>query len=161
MRRRGQFQPAAHDGALHRRDNRQPAILDQVECAVPVAGNIERLVDIAFLVLGEVEAGAEMIAVRPQHDGERFAGRRAEETVDVLDQRFVDRISFLGTVQRQDGNTAAHLEVDQVGCKCGHGIVLRMTLDRAGEDSISGLKRGVNSATNKNSSNGISRGETG
>ena len=102
-----------------------------------------------------------MIAVRPQHDGERFAGRRAEETVDVLDQRFVDRISFLGTVQRQDGNTAAHLEVDQVGCKCGHGIVLRMTLDSAGEDSISGLKRGVNSATNKNSSNGISRGETG
>ena len=74
----GKFQPATHDGAVHCNDNRQAAILNKIECPVPVAGNLERLIDIAFLVLRQIEPGTEMIAIRAKDNGQRILRRRRE-----------------------------------------------------------------------------------
>ena len=51
---------------------------------------------VALFKLGEVEAGAEMIAVAGQHDGANFGRQIAEERHDALHQRVVQRITLLG-----------------------------------------------------------------
>ena len=116
------FESSAHYRPVHRGDYGQSAVLNKIECAVPVTGNFERFVDVPFLVLRQIQPGAEMIPARPEYDGQRFLWGIAEKPVDIFDQRFIDCITFFGSVKRQNGDLAAHFEVDQIRRKSSHRV---------------------------------------
>src|SRR5215218_9768774 len=67
MRRRGKLEPAADDAAVHRGHHRHEAELDFLEDAVPHLRVTHDAKGVAGLVLGEVEPGAEMLAVPGQN----------------------------------------------------------------------------------------------
>src|SRR3712207_2764730 len=65
---------------------------------------------IAVLVLGEVEAGAEVLAVAGQHHGLGSRRRRLEEFFEARDQGVIDGIALSRPVEAHDRDRAALLD---------------------------------------------------
>ena len=61
--------------------------------------------DVALFKLGEVQPGAEMLAVAGEHDGADIVRQRVEERLDALHGRVVERIAFLRAMQPQHGDS--------------------------------------------------------
>ena len=140
---------------MHRGDYGQSAVLNQIECAVPVTGNFERFVDVPFLVLRQIQPGTEMIPARPEYDGQRLLWGIAEKPVDIFDQRFIDCITFSGRLSVKTAILPRISKLIRSEEKAVKGR-LRNGLDGVGNASISGWIRGVNSEDQKNT-----KGQTG
>ncbi len=79
MRRQRQLEPAPDHRALERRHHRHAAELDLVEGAVPHPRMHHPAAASSLGQLGEVESGAEMRAVRRQHQGAHVLRQRADD----------------------------------------------------------------------------------
>src|SRR5690242_8695426 len=65
---------------------------------------------VTLFQLGEIEAGAEMLAVAGEHDRADVRRQRLEERYHALHQRVVQRIALLGAMQPEDRDRAALLD---------------------------------------------------
>ena len=74
----------------------------------------DALGDAALRDLGEIEAGAEMIAFAAQHDGARLRGQVDEGRVDLRDERIADRVALARPVQPYMQDSARRLNAQQV-----------------------------------------------
>jgi hypothetical protein len=114
--RRGELEAAADDGALQHGDHRDAAELDLLERGVPRARMDDAFGDAALGDLGEIEAGAEVIAFAAQHDGARRLGQVDEGGVDLRDERIADRVAFVRPVQTHMQDCACRLDAQEVEC---------------------------------------------
>ena len=74
--------------------------------------------NVALGELGEIEAGAEMLAFAGQHDGADVVRQRREEGVDAVHHLIVERIAFGGAIEPQHRDRAVALRLQgrrQVG----------------------------------------------
>ena len=113
MHRGGELQSAADHRAVQHGDHRHLAELNALEGAVPGARMRDAAEHVALFQLGEVEAGAEMLAVAGQHHGANFGRQGVEERHHALHQRVVERIALLGPMQPQDRDRAALLGAER------------------------------------------------
>ena len=74
--RGGKFEPAADHRAVQHGDDRHLAELDALEGAMPGARMLDAGEHVALGQLGQIEAGAEMLAVAGEHDGADAVGQR-------------------------------------------------------------------------------------
>ena len=82
MHRGRKLQPAADHRAVQHGDDRHFAELNAFERTMPRTRMRDAAEHVALFKLGEVEAGAEMIAVAGQHDGANF-GRQASKNATM------------------------------------------------------------------------------
>ena len=64
-----------------------------------------------------------MITVGSYDYYQRIGRARYEKSMDIGEQRIVDRIPLFRSVECQHGDAVAHFKVEQVGQKFGHGSV--------------------------------------
>ena len=111
---RGELEAAADDRAVQHRDDRHAAELDLLERGVPRARMDDAFGDAALGDLGEVEAGAEVIAFAAQDDRARRLGQVDEGRVQLRDERIADGVALLRPVQAHVQHRARRLDVQQV-----------------------------------------------
>ena len=109
-----QLQAAADHGAVQDRDHRHPAELDLVERRMPGARMQDAFGDAALRELGEVEAGAEVLALAAEHDRAHGFGQVDEGGVQLRHQRVVDRVALGRAIQAQVQHGAPFLDAQQV-----------------------------------------------
>ncbi len=110
MGRGRDLEPAAEHHPGHRRDHGNRAELDLLRRPVPGTRHRLRLGCAHDLELGDVETGAEVIAGAGQHHDPDAVGGCREEAFDGGDQRGVDGVPLVRTVEREDGNAIGHVD---------------------------------------------------
>jgi hypothetical protein len=100
-----QFQAAADHRAVQHGDHRDAGLVDLAEDAMPALRMHHDAGRLAVLVLGEVEAGAEMVAGAGQDHHARFGGTRVPGLFEGVEQAVADGIAL--------GRTAQHDGIDQ------------------------------------------------
>ena len=73
-----------------------------------------RLGDVALLQLGEIEAGAEVLALAADHDRAHVVGKVDEGGVQLRHQRVVDGVALGRAIQAHVQHRAARLDAEQV-----------------------------------------------
>ena len=109
MRRGGEFEAAAHHRAVQHGDDRHLAELDGFERAMPGSRVLDAGIDVALGQLGEIEPGAEMLALRGHDDGADIVRQRCEETADAAHRLVVERVAFCRAIEPQHGDRAMPL----------------------------------------------------
>ena len=116
MRRAGQLQAATDDRAFQHGDDRHPAVFHLVERLVPAQAQVHEVAGIAVfaVMFHQIQAGAEMITVRPQDRRPHACAWQDGEDVDqLLDRGGIQRVALGGTVQRDGGDlVVVHLQQD-------------------------------------------------
>jgi hypothetical protein len=69
--------------------------------------------NVALLELGQVEAGAEMLAVAGKHDRPDVIRQGIKKRHHALHQSIVEGVAFLSTMQPQHGDSAAPLGAER------------------------------------------------
>ncbi|MPN04511.1 hypothetical protein SDC9_151752 [bioreactor metagenome] len=124
---RRQFQPAADHCALHGGDDRNAAILDAVENAVPAARMLHHPKRLAMLMLGEIQPGAEVIALTRQDDGPCALRSGDQRRLQRCQQAVADRVALVRTRQGDGIDVVIDRGLDQLfaharfpwGSECG------------------------------------------
>ncbi len=101
MGRGGEFEAAAHHRSVQHGDHRHLAELDGFERAMPGPRVLDAGIDVALGQLGEIEPGAEMLALRGQDDGADIVRQRREEAADAAYRLVVERVAFCRTIEPQ------------------------------------------------------------
>src|SRR4051794_36825639 len=97
---------------MHRAHDRDAAELDALEGLVPQLRVLHRLERRALLVLGEVETGAEVLAVSQQRGRADSRGRIPEERAELLYRGGVERIPARRPRESNHRHRALDLDVD-------------------------------------------------
>src|SRR4029079_2813750 len=80
-----------------------------------------RLGDVALGQLGQVETGAEVIALAAEHDRARRFGQAGEGGLELRDKRIVQGVALGRTVEAHVGHRVAVLDAKQVERREGAG----------------------------------------
>ena len=126
MRRGGKLEPAADHRAVQHRDDRHAAELDALEGAMPGPRMLDAGEGVALGQFGQIEPGAEMLALAGEHDGADVLRQRAEESLDAAHGRIVERVALLARdePQHRDRAVALGLQASAAGRRIrlrGHG----------------------------------------
>ena len=109
-----ELEAAADDRAVQHRDHRHLAELDLLERGVPRARMDDAFGDAALGDLGEVEAGAEVIALAAHDDRARRLRQVDEGGVQLRDQRVADGVALGRPVEPHVQHGAARFDAQQV-----------------------------------------------
>ena len=117
-----QLEPAADHRAVQRRDHRHRAELRSLERAVPHARVLHALGRVALRELGEVEAGAEMLALAVEHHGLdvlRQAAKKVSMPSMVVSS---SALRFCGRDSRRIAMSPRRLAVSEAGSLGANGL---------------------------------------
>ena len=90
-------------------DHRHLAEFDLLEDAMPEARVLDAGCHVAFGQFGEIEAGAEIVAVAGQHHGADAVRDRREERLDAEHGGIVERVALFRTRQLEHRDRAVPL----------------------------------------------------
>jgi hypothetical protein len=102
----GKFEAAADDCAMQRRQERNWTAFHTVEDRVPEAGVQDTLEGRTLGMFGEVETGAEMVAMAVDDADLRLASGALHRVAEVVDGAVVDRVALGGTIEAEQGDVA-------------------------------------------------------
>ena len=122
MRRAGQFQPAADDGALERGNHRHAAILNAVEHPVPHLRVKQSAGRVVLGQFGEIEAGGEVVADTMDDDGADVVGQVRKTVADRKDDAVVERVALGRPVEADRQHPAGLFDLQQFGRSRRRGI---------------------------------------
>jgi hypothetical protein len=112
------FEAAAHHRAVQHCDHRHFAELNGFEGAMPGPRMLDAGKNVALGKLGEIEAGAEMLAFAGEHDSADLVRQRREEGADAVHHLIVESIAFRRAIEPQHRDRAMTLRLQgrrQVG----------------------------------------------
>src|SRR5579871_1876115 len=109
----GELEAAAYDRAMKNRHHRRPAELYALESAMPGPRMRNPGRDVALCEFGEIEPGAEMLALAVDDDGFDVVGDGREEVLNALNGGVVQRVALVRATQAEDANRAVLLEVER------------------------------------------------
>jgi hypothetical protein len=111
MARGSEFEAAAHHRAMEHGQHRRPAELEALEGAMPGLRVRDPSRDVALGQLGQIEPGAEMLALAVDDDGFDAVGHGGEEVLNALNGGVVKRVALVGAREAQHANGLVPLEV--------------------------------------------------
>jgi hypothetical protein len=97
-------------------DHRHRAVLDGVEAGVPGARVLHAFGHVAFGDLGEVQPGAEVLALATEHGRADAGGQVDPDRVQLRQQFVADAVALGGAVQAHVQHGAGTLQPQQVQC---------------------------------------------
>ena len=110
MGRGGEFETAADHRAMQHGDHRHFAELDALEGAMPGPRVFDAGKNVALDELGQIEAGAEMLAVAGEHDGADIApAAHVKKAPMPRTVWIVERVAFCRAIEPQHRDRAAPL----------------------------------------------------
>jgi hypothetical protein len=109
---RRELQPAAHHRAVQGGDDGDRPVLHLLQRRVPHARVVHAGAGIALLQLGQVEAGAKVLAFTVEHDRAHRIGQALERVPDAKDERIAQRVALGRAREAQDRDGAAQFELE-------------------------------------------------
>ena len=113
--RAGQLQAASHHRAMQGCHHGYATLLDRVQGHMPTARVVDAFARIAFLEFGQIQTGAEMVALAMDHRGAGLRGQVLEHIAQSFDQGVVQRVAFGRAAQAHHGNSPLHGQRYTVG----------------------------------------------